>query len=826
MNAKFLPTEFLPTVLAAVLLTLLLVSSLSAQDDQPKNLSDGTPVVPDSIQALIETSCIDCHDSATDTRLDFASLQFDLSDRDIFDQWVHVFDRVSSGEMPPSSEARPDQDALQMAIGQLKDQLLKANRKRYQQQGRAPVRRLTRLEYENTLHDLFAIGGELAKQLPPENANSAFDTVADHQGISPVHIRSYLEAANSALSEAAELGPKPFVKPETISYVNSPYIQRWTQRPIVNGGQTLKFEDDDLIYFDYRSYFSRSDAMGFRFKRKGRYRFIIEVAAYQARTPVTFLLQRGGEKRGSNEIIGQFDLGPDQTRKVECVGQFEPSDYFNLSIADQDADPNGRPIFYIGAKKFKGEGIRLKSLKVEGPLEEQWPPTRAHRLFVGQEFERRKDARRSYQIVIDESPEKQLREMVTQLSQRIFRRPVSDEVIDDFISLADETVQDQPLRESVLGPVRAMLSSPMFLFHSGEPGLLDDWSLATRLSYFLWKSTPDDELYRVAKEKKLTQPKILKQQVERMLADPKSDRFVNDFLDQWLGLGNIDATTPDVKLYPEYDSVLRLAMLAETRLFFRELLDENLSTDNLIDSDFTFLNRRLAEHYGIKGVDNEKYRRVEIPEESIRGGLLTHASILKITANGTVTSPVKRGNFVLATLLGTPANSPPPDIGSIEPDTRGTTTIRETLDAHRNVESCAVCHRKIDPPGFAMECFDPIGGFRMRYRSTEKGNFTLKKLNGRRITDYRLGPKVDASGTTSNGATFAGLKEFRTLLANKRELVARNLISNLVVYSTGAEVDFADRETINKICESLAESQFGVRDIVHAVVQSELFRHR
>ncbi|MEO2013726.1 MAG: DUF1588 domain-containing protein, partial [Fuerstiella sp.] len=298
------------------------------------------------------------------------------------------------------------------------------------------------------------------------------------------------------------------------------------------------------------------------------------------------------------------------------------------------------------------------------------------------------------------------------------------------------------------------------------------------------------------------------------------------FLDQWLDLELIDATTPDKYLYPEYDDVLRRAMLAETRLLFRHLIDEDLSILNLIDSDFTFLNRKLAEHYGIPNVEGEEMRKVMLPPRSVRGGILTHASIAKVTANGTVTTPVKRGSFVLTNLLGLPPNPPPPGVGSIEPDTRGATTIRETLAKHQTVEACAVCHRRIDPPGFALECFDPVGTFRARYRNS-KGvkrttNVGLRFLH----KDYKLGRRVDCSGQTEDGFTFTDIRDFKQHLMKSKEQVARNLVSLLITFATGAEIQFADRQEVERILNQTEGDEFGLRNIIYHVVRCRMFRQR
>ena len=273
-------------------------------------------------------------------------------------------------------------------------------------------------------------------------------------------------------------------------------------------------------------------------------------------------------------------------------------------------------------------------------------------------------------------------------------------------------------------------------------------------------------------------------------------------------------------LYPEFDELLAAALPQETELFFRSLLEENLSLDNLIDSEFTFLNRRLAEHYGITSVTGQDFQKVMLPDGSPRGGVLTHAAVLKTTANGTVTSPVTRGNFVLTNLLGTPPSPPPPSIGSIEPDTRGKTTIRELLASHRELETCNQCHREIDPPGFALESFDPIGRYREHYRvsggETSFGGFQVKN-------PPRRGRRVDASGVTSDGRKFAGIQEFKKLLMNQREQVSRSFISQLIVYSTGAEIQFADRDEVEALLDAAMTNDLGMRDILHSVVQSKIF---
>ncbi len=383
-----------------------------------------------------------------------------------------------------------------------------------------------------------------------------------------------------------------------------------------------------------------------------------------------------------------------------------------------------------------------------------------------------------------------------------------------ILSLAKPAIKEGRDFVSVLRvSLRALLSSPQFVLFGGKAGRLDDFSLANRLSYFLWKSMPDEELFALADEGRLSDPTVLARQVDRMLDDEKSNRFVRDFFGQWLRLNKVNATTPDAKLYPEYDELLGDAIPKESEYFFGALIKENLSVSNLIDSGFTFVNSRLATHYGIPGVAGQHFRRIELPDDSPRGGVLTQAAILKTTANGTVTSPVIRGNFVLTNFLGTPPAPPPPSVGSIEPDTQGKTTIREILAAHRNIPACNKCHREIDPPGFALESFDPIGGFRTNYRTNAKKT-------------YGDGPAVDASGMTADGKAFSGIEEFKRHLLEKKEQVARNFMSQLIVYSTGGDIQFADREELQAIFERTREDDFLLRDIIHEVVHSNMFRHK
>ncbi len=313
-------------------------------------------------------------------------------------------------------------------------------------------------------------------------------------------------------------------------------------------------------------------------------------------------------------------------------------------------------------------------------------------------------------------------------------------------------------------------------------------------------------------------------EVDRLLQDPKSRRFVEDFLGQWLKLRQIAATDPDRKLYPEFSNYLQDSMLAETRAYFRELIDQNLDASHLIRSDFVMVNEKLATHYGIPGVSGPQTRRVALPADCPRGGFLTQAAILKLTANGTTTSPVPRGAFVLARLLGQPPEPPPPNIPAVEPDVRGATTIREQLDKHRNDTVCASCHAKMDPPGFALEAFDVIGGFRTRYRSIGEGDPAPRGAIDPFIgIGFKLGPTVDASGVLPDERPFAGVAELQKLLAAETRPLLTNLAQQFAIYGTGRGVAFSDRRQIATIVDKTQQQGGGVRTLLYELVKSELF---
>ena len=514
-------------------------------------------------------------------------------------------------------------------------------------------------------------------------------------------------------------------------------------------------------------------------------------------------------RRGKQWLVGHFELAPGEKWTEIKIEEFlQPRDSLHI-VTYRNGGHESK------ANETTRPGVLVGDATCVGPIVDEWPPKSRRKLLgrIDPETARPADAYRILEWVLP----------------YFFRRTVEPEEVAPFASLTREALAEgRPWLEALRVGVKGMMVAPEFLFLE-EPGRerVSDFALASRLSYFLWKTTPDRELLTLAAAGELHKEPVLKQQVERLLNDPKSRRFVDDFTGQWLDLYGIDFTEPDKHLFPEYDGLLREGMLAESKEFFTEVLDKDLSVANFIDSDWTILNERLAEHYGISGVKGLKYRRVQLPDGSPRGGVLTQAAVLKVTANGTNTSPVLRGTWMLENFFGEPVPPPPASVPAVEPDITGATSLRDQLQRHSSSQTCAGCHRKIDPPGFALERFDPIGGWREWYRSMGKGEritdrFIDAPANKLRVR-YKKGLAVDASGETDEGVAFSDFMEFKAHLAARPEVMATTLAEKLLSYSLGRGIGFSDRPVLEEIVEGTKKQNYGFRSLIHAIVQSEPF---
>ena len=418
-----------------------------------------------------------------------------------------------------------------------------------------------------------------------------------------------------------------------------------------------------------------------------------------------------------------------------------------------------------------------------------------------------------------------------------FRREASAEEIQPYIDLANFWLKEgASFEESMRAAYKAILTSPEFLYQKSafeEPGndqkLISDLALSERMSYFFWSSKPDSELLELAKSGKLRNDEVLQAQVERMLNDPKSERFIENFLGQWLDLRLMDFTSPDSKIYPEHDSVLQWSMKEEVHAFFRELLKNDLSVKNVIDSDFVTINDRLARHYKLPMVKGTEMRKVDLPEDSPRGGVLGMAAIHKVTANGTTTSPVVRGVWVLERIMGIHPPPPPPGVPAIEPDIRGAVSVIDQLQKHRSDKRCNSCHLLIDPPGVAMESFDVIGQWRENYRAlaADKADEKIRySPNGPPPIFYHKGQPVIASDSLKDGRQFADINEFKKLLLEDPDNVARNVAEKLITYATGAGIGFADRKDVMEIVGKTKSKDYGFRTMIHEIIKSNIFQRK
>jgi hypothetical protein len=430
--------------------------------------------------------------------------------------------------------------------------------------------------------------------------------------------------------------------------------------------------------------------------------------------------------------------------------------------------------------------------------------------------------------VLTEAPQQDAERLLRGFIQKAYRRPVQEPEVQRFLGLFRREFQlGSGFARSMLTAYTGVLVSPGYVFVEEQPGKLDDWALATRLSLFLWNSTPDATLRAHAARGELRKPAVLRKETQRLLDDPRARRFVDAFTDYWLDLRKIDDTSPSATIYNDYelDEPLKLAALDETQLFFAELLRANLPARHVVASDFTYLNERLANHYGIPGVTGAAMRRVALPADSERGGLMTMASVLKVTANGTTTSPVLRGHWITERILGIETRPPPPNVKAVEPDIRGAVTIRQQLAQHRDNPSCASCHIKMDPPGFALESFDVMGARRDRYRAVAENVKPVPGfgLNGQAFA-FHYGLPVDDAGSLPDGRSFDDVKQFKRLILSDELSIARNLAKQLVVFATGAPVRFSDRGELERILQRASVRQYGVRTLVEEIVRSELFQ--
>ncbi len=762
---------------------------------------------------LFEKSCNGCHnEGAKAGGLNLGALPWQPANEANFQTWVKVFDKVRKEEMPPRGVPRPAKEVAEGFLRDLGQELQRHSLGEQRREGRTRYRRLNRAEYENTLRDLLGIDTQLMGMLPEDTTADGFDTIGSSLNLSTEHLEAYLKAANEALKDWMGAKRPAVVQKVRVDYSetwhdwNHGFFQtnQWTVSP--EGFLTILWNGGGVAHGDLGSWSPPVPG--------ARYRFRIRAKGMLNKNPP--MARPGDEKRPDRRMMLKIGLAPWPHKGVtsnETFREMSPAEFREFTY--EAHVPAGQTLYLSPHRIVKeaadeapmprGMGAVVEWVDIEGPLPQPGAQQTLSKFLSG-------------------AP----RAAVGRFLSSAFRRPATRAEVSEYEAYFQSAVQRGMGREQALvSAFKMALVSPSFLFLEERPGKLTDYALASRLSYGFWSSLPDEPLLTLAAKGVLAKPEVLHGQVERMLQSPKSERFVRHFLDSWLNLRSIDFTQPDTKLYPEFEQYLQLSMVQESEEFLRELMRQDLGIESVVQSDFAMLNERLAEHYGISGVKGEELRKVKLDAAWHRGGFLTQGAILKVSANGTATSPVVRGAFIMDRILGQRPDPPPPNVASIEPDIRGATTIREQLAKHRSQASCAACHAKIDPPGFALESFDVTGRWRTHYRVVpEAAKDKVVSTQGIDTKLYKQGLPVDPSYAMADGRKFTDIDSYKKLIAADREQLARGFAAKLIPFLTGETVQFADREVVEQIVARSRDKQFGIRTLIHETVESRLFRNK
>lgn len=700
--------------------------------------------------------CYECHGNgkkkaglALDRYTDDASLRKDRA------TWENVVNMLQTGEMPPKERPRPKAEEIEAALKAIDDVINYIDPNAKPNVGRVTIRRLNRTEYNNTIRDLVGVDFKPADDFPADDVGYGFDNIGDVLTVSPLLLEKYLSAAEMILDQVIVVVDPPKAAKQKIDVNREGKFKK--APPNEKGGQGI-FDDGD-------------------------YWIRCTVAADQVGDePAKVKLTVGGKTLKEFEIKGAADKSTSQEIKVPMKRGTT-----RVAVALLNPTPEGAP----------KRTIYVRSLEIEGPFNPP-PPARSDaykRLMAHKE---------------GLPPREAAREIVTRFATRAFRRPVRPEEVERCLVLFDASAKKgQRFELSVRTALYRVLVSPHFLFRVelDPPNLppntaykLGEFELASRLSYFLWNSMPDDELFALAKKGELRSS--LPEQIRRMTKAPKSASFLQNFAEQWLTLRKLELSSPDPKLFPKFDPSLRQAMIRETQLFFDAVVREDRSILALLDADFTFVNEQLAKHYGIKGVKGKEFVRVKTPAE--RGGILTHASILTLSSNATRTSPVRRGKFVLEQILNSPPPPPPDDVPELEDQKELKGTLRQIMEQHRVNPVCASCHRRMDPLGFAFENFDAIGAWREKDGDAE----------------------VDASGELPDGRKFKGPSGLIHLIKQKNTLFVRCLTEKMLTYALGRGLEPYDRPAVSKIVEAVSKDDYRFSTLISEIIKSDPFQMR
>ncbi|WP_050029728.1 DUF1592 domain-containing protein [Verrucomicrobium sp. BvORR034] len=845
---------------------------------------------------FVSDRCLDCHDDSTKKggfsmeHLDSAITPANAKD------WLKVLQQIERQNMPPADKDQPTREERHALVQTLEDKLVAQARAQITAAGSAAhrpatLRRLNRTEYRLTIRDLLHLevsSFDPSREFPEDTRVHGFASNGEKLVTSSFLLRQYLESAEQIVTRAAQFRAQPEVQQwhllppfdrttRGFAYAENAYYQKTLRQRPPHQSLTERMRGLPQVGYapvdELRAGVPESGWYQIRIRAEAKHRYVdldpkdpaLDLrkqkfpSLWDPSEPIRLGLYTGtlegidpenkealdtaatGYQAGQRQLA-IWDLPDDQATWLECRVWLDHGQFPRLGFPNGPSDSNNRLRNYFKANFerllnaeqrakyeqdksndwnlfmwFQSPRIQISNVEVTGPLHDTWPPE-SHRAIFGNVPYRSQLANA----------------VLKEFAVKAWRRPVADAELVPLLALVQHSEQAGMNAEvAIQEGIKAILCSPEFLYREEKESRLTDYELASRLSYFLWSSMPDETLMKLARNGEIARPQVLRREALRLLADPRSEAFVEEFLNGWLDLRKLGTMAPDVhKFATYYDNDLEPAMRMETRLYFRQLLHTNGPATRLLDSDYTLLNQDLARLYGmnpdvvtknlstpVASLTSQElvpdgaghapslgFTQVKLADRR-RGGVLGHASVLTLTANGVDTSPVIRGVWLLENILGATPSPPPPNVPAIEPDIRGAKTIRDQLMKHQASGSCRSCHRQIDPPGFALENFDAIGRWRGHY------------------INNKTALPVDASGQF--GSThFDDVTGFKAELLNRRDQFARCLVEKLFIHALGRDLEVTDRPAIRHIVESTAEADFPLREIIAQCVESEIFRQK
>jgi hypothetical protein len=762
--------------------------NLQAQSTAPLPAANEAPK---AVRETLNRYCFDCHgNGSSEGGLALDQVLGKFRDPKHHDHWLSVWKNLQAQTMPPADESQPG-EAESAAVIQWIERAVFQLDPQNPDPGRVTIRRLNRTEYETTIRDLLNVNFNADDAFPADDTGYGFDTIGDVLTISPLLMEKYLEAAQEIVDDAVPPGG-PQVPKRTLS---------------VDSFRPLKKSKPTASRLPFAAPITVQQAL--KIDYPGRYvvRFEMRAAGSDEATSNTarITMSADGEELKSQEV--GWDANNNEV--LESEFKFTKGMHaLSLSVTPLDPPEKGENRLYLNVRKVQVQG------PTDGSLREY--PAEFRRVFFEGPPPSDLVKRREY-----------ARKILRYFALRAFRRPIDEPTLERLVAMALDTNETPAVtfEQGISRGLTAILVSPRFLFRAEvqpEPDRparivpLDEYALASRLSYFLWSSLPDQKLLDLARDKQLR--KNLASQVNRMIDDPRSSRLVENFVGQWLQTRDVETVTVDARRILNlqkfedgqrvFNRAVRKAMRLETELLFEHLLRKDLSVLEMLTADYTFLNEPLAEFYGIDGVDGDKMRLVPLTPGAHRGGLLTQGSFLVVTSNPTITSPVKRGLFVLDNLLGTPAPPPPPNVPPFDEKAVGRgrkLTLRELMERHRKDALCASCHSRMDPIGLSLETYNALGIWR----------------------ESELGKPIITAGQLITGEKFADTRELGKVIASKRRRdFYRCLAEKMLTYAIGRGVEYYDATTIDALVQSLERDGGKLRTLIHQIVLSAPFDKR